>query len=58
MNILTIEQLTNINKTLLKQRDDAELKVKLLVTLIEDDLWPDDGRLEHFAIEKLKEIGV
>ena len=33
------EQLSNINKTLTKQRDDAELKVSLLVKLIEDDLW-------------------
>ena len=55
---LTNEQLTNINKTLLKQRDEAELKVKQLVTLIEDDLWPDDARLEKLAIEQLKKIGV
>ena len=55
---LTNEQLTNINKTLLKQRDDAELKVKQLVTIIEDELWPDDARLEKLAIEQLKKIGV
>lgn len=55
---LTNEQLTNINKTLLKQRDEAELKVKQLVTLIEDDLWPADGMLEKFTIEQLKRIGV
>jgi len=55
---LTNEQLTNINKTLLKQRDEAELKVKQLVTIIEDDLWPDDARLEKLATEQLKKIGV
>ena len=55
---LTNEQLTNINKTLLKQRNEAELKVKQLVTIIEDELWPDDARLEKLATEQLKKIGV
>ncbi len=36
---MTNEQLTNINKTLLAQRDAAEFNVSILVSLIEDDLW-------------------
>jgi len=56
---MTNEQLTNINGTLLKQRDEAELKVKRLVTLIEDALWPEkDNQLEALVIHELKKIGV
>jgi len=55
---LTNEQLTNINKTLLKQRDDAELKVKQLVTIIEDELWPDSEKFQMRLSDEMKKIGV
>lgn len=37
---MTQTQLENINKTLLKQRDEAELKVKRLLSIIDDELLP------------------
>ena len=37
---MTKTQLENINKTLIKQRDDAELKVKRLLSIIDDELLP------------------
>ena len=55
---LTNEQLTNINKTLLKQRDDAELKVKQLVTIIEDELWTDSEKFQMRLSDEMKKIGV
>jgi len=55
---LTNEQLTNINKTLLKQRDEAELKVKQLVALIEDELWPDAEKFQMRLSDEMKKIGV
>jgi len=55
---LTNEQLTNINKTLLKQRDEAELKVKQLVTIIEDELWPDAEKFQMRLSDEMKKIGV
>lgn len=57
--VMTNEQLQNINKTLIKQRDDAELKVAQLVRLIEDDLWVYlDKKAEDRATIDLKKIGV
>ena len=53
------EQLKNINKTLLKQRDEAELKVNQLVRLIDDDMWCYlDKSAQDRVMSELKKIGV
>lgn len=53
------EQLKNINKTLIKHRDEAELKVAQLVRLIEDDLWCYlDKSAQDRATSELNKIGV
>ena len=56
---LKIEQLENINKALITQRDEAEVKVKLLTLLIDDDLWCClDAEHEKLATDVMKKIGV
>lgn len=55
---MTNEQLQNINATLIKQRDEAELKVQQLVTLIEDKLYPYVGSDKEWLDKALLEIGV
>lgn len=56
---MTNEQLENINKTLLKQRDDAELKLAQLVRLIEDDIWCCmDRKTAKIVEDAMKKIGV
>lgn len=58
-NKMTNEQLENINKTLLKQRDDAELKLAQLVRLIEDDIWCCmDRKTAKIVEDAMKKIGV
>ena len=54
---LTIEQLENINKNLLKQRDEAEVKIRLLVSLIDDDLWDNlDEVHKEYATEVMNKM--
>ena len=56
---MTYEQLENRYETVKKQRDESEVKVKELVSWIEDGLWPQNNRaLEVATIKKLKKIGV
>jgi hypothetical protein len=53
------EQLEKCYETVKKQRDESEVKVKELVSWIEDGLWPQNNRtLEIVTIKKLKKIGV
>ena len=56
--MLTNEQLTNINNTLRKQRDEAELKVTLLTLLIENELWPEHKVKSDLIAKELVKIGV
>ena len=56
--MLTNGQLTNINNTLRKQRDDAELKVTLLTQLIDNELWPESKARRIKLAQELLKIGV
>ena len=51
-------ELERCYKTVLKQRDEAEVKVKLLTSLIEDDLWPGYAAKGRIIERKLEKIGV
>lgn len=58
-NVLTNEHLININKTLLKQRDELDVKVSMLTTLIDDVLWGELSiETKAIAIAEMKKINV
>lgn len=45
-------------QTVMNQRDEQEVKVKRLVKIIEDDLWPLDEKLSGQVIQSLIDIDV
>lgn len=56
---MTYEQLEKCYNTVLKQRDEAESKVTLLTSLIDDDLYNEFNIVTQDLIrEKMKNIGV
>lgn len=57
--MLTIEQLQNINRTVLHQRDEAETKVQQLVTLIDDVIWEElSGSVQKIVAKVLSDLDV
>lgn len=45
-------------QTVMKQRNEAEVKVTMLVSLIDEVLWPKDKELQVVAKEEMKRLDI